>query len=370
MRQFPGLRFRNWAQLLKMDKTGLLRAGLTALRYVGADSIGPHVTNRIGAIFMLHHVAPDTGRAFEPNRILRVTPEFLEAVISYTEEAGFKIISLDEVPDHIESASAQEPFACFTFDDGYKDNLEYALPIFRKHSAPFAIYVPTDFVDGGGYLWWLLLEKAIDALPIVKLNMEGTDRHIVTITAKEKSAAYNEIYWWLRAQKEDDARQIVRQLADEARLEHSNLCRDLVMTWDELKNIASDPLVTIGAHTVGHYALAKLPHDRAFSEMKDSIARLERELGAPCRHFSYPYGDPKSATAREFQFAKELGMKTAVTTQKGLIGTRHKHSLTSLPRLSLNGEFQDTRFVRTLLSGAPFALLDAAKRAIGRPAAA
>ena len=63
-------------------------------------------------------------------------------------------------------------------------------------------------------------------------------------------------------------------------------------------------------------------------------------------------------------------MQTAVTTRKGLIHTRHKNRLTALPRLSLNGDYQDTRFVKVLMSGAPFALRDAVKRLTGAPAAA
>ncbi len=353
-----------------MNKASILRAGLTALRYVGADSLGPHLTNRIGAIFMLHHVGPNTGRAFDPNRILRVTPEFLEEVICDIKEAGFDIISIDDVPQRISEGNSDRPFACFTFDDGYKDNFENALPVFQRHNAPFTLYVPTDFIDGKGDLWWLILERAIAGLDEVHVEMDGMKRHFKAETAKEKNATFNEIYWWLRRIDEDEARAAVSHLAEVAGIDTSNLCRTLLMSWEELKEFANEPLVTIAAHTKGHYALAKLDAERAFAEMKDGITRLEQELGKPCRHFSYPYGDAKSAGPREFEFAKKLGMKTAVTTQKGLIRARHAEALTALPRLSLNGEFQDKRFVRTLLSGAPFALLNAAKRATGRPACA
>ena len=53
--------------------------------------------------------------------------------------------------------------------------------------------------------------------------------------------------------------------------------------------------------------------------------------------------------------AQELGLATAVTTRKGLIQPQHEQALTALPRLSLNGDFQDLRYVRVMLTGAPFA---------------
>ena len=83
--------------------------------------------------------------------------------------------------------------------------------------------------------------------------------------------------------------------------------------------LADDPLVTIGAHTRRHYALAKLTLADARAEIDESVRRIEREIGQPCRHFSYPYGDETSAGQREFDLAKELGIKTGVTTRKGLI---------------------------------------------------
>jgi peptidoglycan/xylan/chitin deacetylase (PgdA/CDA1 family) len=93
------------------------------------------------------------------------------------------------------------------------------------------------------------------------------------------------------------------------------------------------------------------------------VRRIEREIGKPVRHFSYPYGDETSAGQREFDLARELGMKTGVTTRKGLIHPRHASQLTALPRVSLNGDYQKPRYVKVLLSGAPFALFNAVQRA-------
>ena len=96
------------------------------------------------------------------------------------------------------------------------------------------------------------------------------------------------------------------------------------------------------------------------------MRRVERELGRPCHHFSYPYGDAGSAGPREFAITKELGMRTAVTGRKGLIHPRHAHELTALPRVSLNGDYQKPRYVKVLLTGAPFAFLDMVQKASSR----
>ncbi|MEO1207724.1 MAG: polysaccharide deacetylase family protein [Pseudomonadota bacterium] len=349
--------------------TALFKAALKTMRFLRADDLVSPFTSGAGVVFMGHHVAPCKGQDFEPNRTLRISPEFLDAVICEVRARGFDIISLDAVPDRLKTAARtggrSQPFACFTFDDGYRDNRDYALPVFEKYNAPFTIYVPSDYADGKGDLWWLSLEQAIRKAAFVRISMDGAYRRFDTETAQQKQLAYHEIYWWLRTLPENRARSVVQELAASAGIQSENLCKSLVMNWDELRDLADHPLVTIGAHTNSHRSLAKLSQSEVRKEMVQSIARIEDELATPCHHFSYPYGSEDAATQREFQIAKDLGILTAVTTRKGVLYGDMANTLTALPRLSLNGDFQDVTYVRTLLTGAPFALFNAVGRLRG-----
>src|SRR5215470_215294 len=122
--------------------TKLLKAILSTMHYSGADSMIAPLTRGIGAIFMLHHVRPEQPGSSEPIRSLNITPQFLEAAIRQVRACGFEIISLDATHFRLVEGETRNPFVCFTFDDGYRDNLEYAYPIFKRHHLPFAIYVP------------------------------------------------------------------------------------------------------------------------------------------------------------------------------------------------------------------------------------
>lgn len=346
-------------------KSRLLRAALSALHYTGADGLLAPFTSGDGVIFMLHHVKPGEATGFDPNGILKVTPEFLETVLEQVKSAGFDCIGLDDVPERLKSHN-RPPFAVFTLDDGYKDNLAYAYPIFKKHGVPFTIYIPSSFADGTGKLWWLELEAVLTAAPSITLEMKGKAQTFVLTSDAERQYAFDAIYWWLRAMPEAAARAVTSGLLREAGVDASRLCRDLVMSWDEIRMIASDPLVTIGAHTTNHYALAQLPEESARAEMAESLDRIARETGRPCRHFSYPYGCALSAGDREFAIARSLGVATAVTTRKGLLRSGEGIDLAALPRLSLNGDYQDVRYVKVLLSGAPFAFWNAAGRWVRR----
>ena len=345
--------------------TQILKTALSALYYTGADSLAAPFTRGAGVIFMLHRVTPEPARPFEPNRILKVTPDFLGDVLTQVIEAGFDLLPIDEVPERIANHRHSRPFAVFTLDDGYRDNLEYALPVFRRFGAPFTIYLPTDYMDGKGDLWWLMLEKVIAATDRVSVNLSGHERHFDTASIADKEFAYTEIYWWLRNIPEDDARSVVSGLARAHGFDGDALCQELMMNWDEVRKLAADPLVTIGAHTRRHMALAKLDAVTTRDEMASSIARIEHEPNRPCRHFSYPYGCKMSAGTREFEIAQELGIATAVTTRKGQIDAAHLDCLTGLPRFSLNGDYQDPRYIKVMLSGMPFRLWKALDRVSG-----
>ena len=343
--------------------TKYLKAALTALHYSGAGDLLAPLTGGAGAIFMLHQVDPAAPAAFSPNRILKITPDFLATTLQQLSDAGFEFLSLDAVAERLKNPQRNaRPFAAFTLDDAYRDNLEHAAPVFRRFGVPYTIYAPIDYIDGCGDLWWLSLEHAIAALNHIDCTIDGEPVSIAATTVAEKDAAYHTLYWRLRKIDETIARTVVAALCASASIDTTALCRDMVLGWDELRTLAADPLVTIGAHTLRHYALSKLGAGAARHEMVASIRRLEVELGRPVRHFSYPFGDICSAGEREFDLARELGLTTAVTTRKGLIHARHADALTALPRVSLNGDYQDPVYTKALLSGAPFALYDLARR--------
>jgi peptidoglycan/xylan/chitin deacetylase (PgdA/CDA1 family) len=339
-------------------RTTLFKAGLGTLYFTGAHRMLRPVFGGLGAILMLHHVRPAQGAEFAPNSLLEVTPGFLESVVERVRAQGFDIVAMDEVPERIRAGDEARPFVAFTFDDGYRDNAEFAWPILKRHGVPFTIYLPASFMDHEGELWWLVLEKTIQTQRTVVASIGGRTVHFDCSTAALKNEAWREIYWWLRSLPETDLRAYVRDLAARHGLDFRDICRSLCMTWDEVRALGQDPLVTYGAHTVNHVMLAKYPAETVRHEMLGSKERLERELGRTMAHFAYPVGDPTSAGMREFDMARELGFVTAVTTRPGVIHAEHADHLTALPRVSLNGHFQSLHYLDALLSGAPFAFFN------------
>jgi peptidoglycan/xylan/chitin deacetylase (PgdA/CDA1 family) len=262
------------------------------------------------------------------------------------------------------SGDFKRRFVCITFDDGYKDVLQWAYPLLKKYQLPFALYIPTSFPDRLGELWWVALEAVIAQNSRIGMVINGKDQFFECASVKDKRELYGEIYGYLRSMKtEDELRKVVRDLCATYRVDIASFCRELCMSWQQIAELAVDPLVTIGAHTVNHMMLKKVPSETAArAEIEMSRSVLEAALGKRPEHLAYPVGDPTSAGPREFRIAAELGFKTAATTRPGVLFKAHREHLTALPRISVNGEFQQQRYLKVLMSGAATAMLNGFRR--------
>jgi peptidoglycan/xylan/chitin deacetylase (PgdA/CDA1 family) len=250
-----------------------------------------------------------------------------------------------------------------TIDDGYRDTLQWAYPILKTHDVPFALYIPTSFPDRIGELWWLAIEAVVARNQRITFLVDDQEHGFECATVEEKHHVFDQLYKWLRSfRTEDELRRVVRDLSVRYQVDIAAFCEELCMSWEDLSRIAADPLVTIGAHTVNHVMLAKTPERQARAEMAMSRAVIEASLGLRPDHLSYPVGDAAAAGLREFRIAAELGFKTAVTSRPGVLFPEHGGHLTALPRISLNGEYQQSRYLDVLLSGAVTAVWNGFRR--------
>jgi peptidoglycan/xylan/chitin deacetylase (PgdA/CDA1 family) len=348
---------------MKQLRNHVIRAGLGALYFTGAHFLLRPIFAGVGAIFMLHHVRPRRDAAFQPNHHLEVAPEFLRAMLSHLRSRDIDIVTMDEVHQRLVERNFSRRFACFTLDDGYRDNRDFALPVMREFDAPLTVYVASDFAEGCGRLWWIALEMAIAKASSIEVKLGDVATRLDTSTPSAKQAAFDRLHDWLRGLPgEHDIQREITALCARHGVDETAICRELCMSWDELKSFADDPLVTIGAHTITHCNLARQTEEIAGHEMATSRARIESALRRPVLHLAYPYGDKIAAGPREFALARSAGFKTAVTTRPGMIFPESAGHLTALQRVSLNGNYQDARILPVLTSGAATAMWNGFRR--------
>jgi peptidoglycan/xylan/chitin deacetylase (PgdA/CDA1 family) len=344
-----------------VSSSSLIHYGLNALHMMQAHVLLRPFCQGLGMIVTLHRVQPAQDHDFQPNALLSITPEFLDQALLHFKRSGLDLITMDEVLERMMTSNdggLQRRFVCVTFDDGYRDNITHAMPVLEAHQCPALVYIPTDFVEGEGCLWWAILEEIIDANSLITLirDPKRGEEVFATKTAEQKYGVYRKLYRWLRSLDETRQKQIIADLCKEHHFDAKKLCRDMIITKAGLKKLSQNPLITIGAHTQSHPNLAKLDKIEALDEMVKGRDLLEQWLGVRPRHFAYPYGSPCAAGWRDFDLARQAGFSSAVTTRKGMIFKKHHGYRYALPRVSLNGYYQEERYLDLFNSGVPFSL--------------
>jgi peptidoglycan/xylan/chitin deacetylase (PgdA/CDA1 family) len=343
------------------SRYSLFGLAFDALALTGADRALRPWAQGLGAILTVHRVRPWQESAFAPNRLLEVTPDFLDRAIARAKQAGFIFVELDEALVRLKGAGKHR-FLTLTFDDGYRDTLEQALPVLEEHGVPATVFVTPGFAERTAPLWWIDLERAIAAADMVEVDLGQGPERIPAGTPGAKRDAFARLYAALRAGPEQRLRAVIADLAARHRVDSAAVADELCLDWDGIRRLAGHPLVTIGAHTLTHPMLAKHDVFTVCREMDESRRVISEQIERAVRHISYPVGDPASAGPREFELARELGFHAGVTTRPGMLFPDHAQHPTALPRLSLNGHFQSIRQLDVLLAGLPSLLWNRGRR--------
>src|SRR6186997_619906 len=138
---------------MKQLRNTVIRAGLEALYFSGAHYLLRPIFAGVGAIFMLHHVRPCSCAEFQPNHHLEVEPDFLRAMLAHLRTLDIDIVSMDEAHARLSQGNFARRFACFTLDDGYRDNRDFALPVMHPSPSMSLAISPKAPAGCGGSRW-------------------------------------------------------------------------------------------------------------------------------------------------------------------------------------------------------------------------
>ncbi|NSX87837.1 polysaccharide deacetylase family protein [Agrobacterium tumefaciens] len=338
----------------RLVKYGAIRAGLEVSSLPAVRSAFPSFAGR-GVIFTLHHVRPGKAvSAFAPNVQLSVTPQFLEEAIQAALECGLVPVHLHDLPALLADNHEGRSFCAFTLDDGYRNNADYAAPIFRKYAVPYTIFITPGFVERTRSLWWETAAALTQKAASFEFDFGAGPEQVACASPSQKVEAFTRLEDFVQNFSEDEAVERIDLIARQHGVDPIAIVDELVMDEDELRVLAKDPLVHFGAHTMTHVNMRKIDAARLAYEIAESARRVEAYAGNRPRSFSYPYGWVKAVGEREAKAVHDAGFSAAVTTQAGVIGPHSLEKPTQLPRVSLNGRFQKKRFVKALISGLPF----------------
>ena len=273
-------------------------------------------------IFMLHGVVPPHASKVNP-AWTRHTQDEVETILrAYRRRYNF--ISMTDAVEMINGAKPWKKYCMvITIDDGYRNSLEVAYPIFEKHNVPMTIYVTANNIEKQQMFWVDKIDCSLHAtsgpvfdlnLSKVKFKIDKTDNGNLTKNFNSCLALIKQSY-----SNDYDLLQDIDKYAESALSAPQALSNDELMSDTSFALITADELakvpeeVTIGSHMMNHVRCTHIASGDLENELKESKAWIETHTGSPCEHFCYPNGDYDSSIAHT---VCDTGYLSAVTTKE------------------------------------------------------
>jgi len=210
-------------------------------------------------------------------------------------------------------------FAAITFDDGFRDGYDVALPVLRGHDAPAGFFVTTGFLDRGGVPWWdEIAYRARRCTPRVLDDPSWLEEPVVLAATGDRTVAVQSL---LRSYKRLDGErtaaflEYLRGATGNERVGPADAGSSW-LTWEMVREMREAGM-EIGGHTVNHPVLTSQPPEVQRAEIEGCATRLETELGEPMRLFSYPVGLPTSFDATTRAIVSSVGVDLAFSCYGG-----------------------------------------------------
>ena len=241
---------------------------------------------------------------------------------------SYKVLPLDEALRLLPQGRLPPRALAITFDDGYADNHDVAMPVLRRLGLSATIFIATGFLDGGR-MWNDTVIECIrgTAQDMVDLTEFGL-APMPTRSAAERRQAIERVIPVVKYQVPEGREPMLQRL--HALCGQPELPTNLMMQSQHVPALRRGGL-GVGAHTVNHPILKTLPDDVARAEMAGSRDRLQALINEPVTLFAYPNGQPGvDFDESHASMARELGYAAALSTRKGV--ARSGDDLFSLPR--------------------------------------
>jgi len=243
---------------------------------------------------------------------------------------SFRVLTLSRAADLLATGGLPPRALVITFDDGYADNADVALPILQRHGLFATFFVSTGFLDGGR-MWNDSIIECVRTTSHQEIDLTecGFGHHTLANAAQRRAcveALLSQIKYLDLPGREGALRQLQRATAVQA------LPTNLMMSSEEVRLLHRAGM-EIGAHTVNHPILTALNAADAERELADGRAHLQDIIDAPVSVVAYPNGKPKRDFDRSHvAMVERLGFLAAVTTAPG--AARTGDDLFQLPRFT------------------------------------
>lgn len=246
-----------------------------------------------------------------------VTRDEFDAICQWL-KAWFTVLPLSEAVRRLGDGTLPARALAITFDDGYADNHDVALPVLQRHGMSAAFFVATGFLDGGR-MWNDSVIEAVRGGPAEGIDLHGTPAAAIGTLAcgslEQRRASLERAIGATKYLEPLERDQWVRAIVQRS---GAQLPGNLMMSSAQVRALHRAGM-EIGGHTVSHPILARLAPEAMRDEIDRGRRRLEEIIDARVGLFAYPNGRPGTDYGPEaVRLVRELGFDAAVSTAWGV----------------------------------------------------
>lgn len=277
------------------------------------------LARRPGLLVLTYHRIGDPDGRDDYGPVYSATPDALEATLR-TLRNSHEILDLAGVIALAEDGfRLRRPAALVTFDDGYRDNFEAALPVLRTLKIAATFFIPTGFFESHAVPWWDRIAWTIRHATVPVVRLESPVPVEVDLTALPMAEAVFRVVRAFRDHRVDDEPAYFKALEERAGVaaDVAALGRDRFMSWEQLR-ILGESGQDVGSHAHSHRKLSWLTDDEQREEFSRSKRILEAKLGREISALAYPYGWPGAYDATSERLAREAGYRVAFASVPGV----------------------------------------------------
>jgi len=272
-------------------------------------------------IFLFHGVVSEFVHPVRNYTRKHIDAEMFENCISRLSAKG-KALSMDEVLDYCETGSNFPKFSyAITFDDGFENNISIGLPILEKYEVPMMIYLTTRFVDENGMSWIDRIETAVEDSVHELIYFYVTDENYKICNTDEKKYFLNEVRKSVKSnpsiRPDEIADHICEQLIPDSPIISGDNQLDLKLSWSQINELKSHPLMSFGGHSHTHPILSFLSERELSYEIDTSLSLLSTKAAIQPTHYSYPEGLAHCYSDEVINQLKERGVRCCPTAIEG-----------------------------------------------------
>lgn len=283
------------------------------------------------SVFLFHRVSPQRDKLWDP-----LSPERFDEILNYI-KSKFEIHQVENLLADNILAKSKKPLASIVFDDGYKDYIDYALPILKKHNLSASMYIVTDCVESGIPPWTYVLDNALANTTKNKIEVDNSLlpdelKNTAWKNQTEKIAFAKKFKPFLKSISNTTRKTLYLQVIKS--LNDVQLPPKMMMNWTEINELINEGTI-IGSHTATHPLLAKIEtEDEIKNELRISAEVIKKNTGNYPTTISYPIG---SFDERVKNISKKTGYKFGLSVEQKIYDSA-KNDFFAVPRIELYNE--------------------------------